>query len=148
VALLSGAALWLSTRSAETCLSNNPNQEASPDDFVRGWEIADQAFHIWLNEFVIWEPGDFGGDTYTNVQNTICIVVDGTKMRVLPIAQITTILGRFDENRNLIGSHGGGMDASFNVTHLSGGRHTITVSLTTTQGRLLIKSWEFEYPEA
>lgn len=119
------------------------NNETKLPDFIDRWYITDNQFHIILDQYYIWEEGDEGGDTYFNVQDTLEIEVDGIPIAQITIAEATILIGRFDEDKNLLGSHGGNLDTSFPINRFFPGMHRIDVSLETTKGRILGHRWNF-----
>jgi|GEM_PF-4489687 len=133
-----------STRSIQTTACNQANSTAQPA-FLDGWEIAsDDTFAIYLDEAVLWETGDEGGDIFDAVIESASVEVNGRTVSGLSFGQLTTIIGHYDENRNIVGSHGGGIQISFRTNVLSDGENCIDLRFESPSGTIHSHAWIVE----
>lgn len=121
-------------------LSNASLDSMSPStQFVQSWHVHEDELVINLDEYVLWEPGEQGGDTYSRVQRTLVVEADGKLIPVpaLGIRTLAIIIGRFNEDRIPIGSHGGGLAA---VIPIDFEPSSVTVSVQTVNGTCLVNT--------
>lgn len=113
------------------------SMNASPQ-FVQSWTVHEHELVISLSQFVLWEPGEYGGDTYARVQRTIEVQADGKSLSVDPmhIGELTTILVRYDDGV-AIGSHGGSLGAMIPIDFEP---NSVTVGVQTVNGTCLVNT--------
>lgn len=94
----------------------------------------------------LWEPTSRGVEDA--IMKSTGITVDG--QRILPskmsFFQFTTIIFRYDEQRNEIGSHGGDMEICFEPPPLSPGLHVATIRFESNADTPYSHEWAFNVP--
>jgi hypothetical protein len=96
-----------------------------------------------LNEFEIWEAGEFG-QTYRRVSDTGIITVDDTIQADVEYSQYLNGINRFDKSNHVIGSHGGGIEVCFKIDALNAGFHVSRFSFKTKSGSMLEYTFAFK----
>jgi hypothetical protein len=68
-----------------------------------------------IREGAIWEKGEFGSDVYNRIQKSTTARFDGKVMGNLVFYQSTVNIDEFNSQKQVIGSHGGGVSVCFNI---------------------------------
>ncbi len=94
----------------------------------------------------IWEPGDFGEDTYRRVVGTTQLEIDAFLIPSydLSFGEEAISLLRKDSAGKIVGSHGGDISTCFNVQRLADGLHLAVLRFQTRSGKTLEHRWAFK----
>lgn len=102
-----------------------------------------ERFCIGVDTFRLWEPNSF--DVYEAVSRSISLTIDNELVprQDITVFQFTTLIGRFDEQGNLLGSHGGSIEICVAPVNLPVGLHVATASFTSNGGTSYAFQWAF-----
>lgn len=110
---------------------------------------ARQKICIELDEFQIWEEGEYGIDVYSRIYQSISIEVDNQPLAnpTADVSSYTIGINRFNENGEVVGMHGGGVVVCFDIRELSTGIHSARITFASGLGTRYLYSWAFEIVE-
>lgn len=109
------------------------------------FETSTQDICAFVNEYPIWETGDFGNAVSDSIQKHARVFVNGQqvrnlKFRINPASQI-----RFSEiNGSELGSHNFSTHVCFDVSNLNDGMYIATLQFLSTTGVGYSHTWVFE----
>lgn len=101
---------------------------------------------VVLNTRQIWEPGEYGGDTYLTIYKTAQIEIDSLPVTQdkLEISDLTILMAERDLKGNVIGSHGGETSICFKLTDIVDGIHSAAIQLQSKSGKPYGYKWAFQ----
>ena len=97
-----------------------------------------------FDSYGMWQPGDYGPDTYSRLQRTIQFDIDGVPQTNLEVIDMLNSLDMFDANHNVIGSLGGPYAACVEISKLPDGMHVAAINFQNRAGNTLEYSWAFK----
>ena len=117
----------------------SPDSILTEPQFIRSWNIYQDTLSITLDQFVIWEPSEFDGDTFHRVQKTITVEADGNVVSIPrnELFEFTTMIIRYDEQDGAIGSHGGELMVRLPIDFEP---NTVAVGIQTLNGMCLVNT--------
>jgi hypothetical protein len=99
-----------------------------------------------VREGAIWESGEFGSDVYGRIQNSTLVRFDGKVVGDLRFYQSTVNIDEFNSQKQIIGSHGGGVSVCFNISNPSQGTHLAMIEITSKSGVQYSHTWALKIP--
>ncbi len=96
-----------------------------------------------ISEHEIWNPGDYGDDVGNAILYSMRFVVDGNNVREPFVTSLAIIIYVHDEDKNVVGSHGGGSSICSETDDLSEGLHLASVQFNSTAGVQYAYTWAF-----
>lgn len=95
---------------------------------------------LGINESALFESGDSGEAIYRNVQKTIRLTLDGQSVETRVYTDLL-LLGRYDNEGNYLGSHGGVDYVCFDLPTQDNGLYLANVQIESTSGKEFEHSW-------
>lgn len=113
----------------------------SSDEFDTGTQDICAA----INEYHVWEVGDFGNAVSESIQKHARVFVNGQQVGNLKFRIDAAAYIRFSEsNRAELGSHNVSTNLCFDASALSDGIYIVTLQFLSTSGQGYSHTWIFE----
>lgn len=114
------------------------------------WAILDEdsiskgVIIIFINDSVIWEPGDDAPTLTKQIAQSLNLSIDGASVEPYYFDEFVPPIDMYDSQGNVVGSHYGQSSIYYFYSDLDSGFHNLTLEVTSTSGKIFSRSWSIE----